>query len=141
MRPDHAEWRQDSESLGDHSESLGDHNWSFKQPIFFSQNFRSLSLKTSTLPAVTTSSSVYSNGWQPSVRRRTFWCLFEIFFSLTWVNVLWFFLMCPVQKKDSNDMAVRQSFWYSEQLYQVSPGTSFSQGHHEPQSLQPLLDL
>ena len=40
----------------------------------------------------------YSNGWQPSVRRRTFWCLFEIFFSLTWVNAPWFFLKCPVQK-------------------------------------------
>ena len=36
---------------------LGDHNWSFKQPFFISQNFRSLSLKTSTLPANTTSSS------------------------------------------------------------------------------------
>ena len=42
---------------------------------------------------------VCSNGWQPSVRRRTFWCLFEIFFSLIWVNTLWFFLKCSVQKK------------------------------------------
>ena len=36
---------------------LGDHNWFFKQPFFVSQNFCSLSLKTSTLPADTTSSS------------------------------------------------------------------------------------
>ena len=32
-------------------------------------------------------------------RRKISWCLFEIFFSLTWENVPWFFLNCPVQKK------------------------------------------
>ena len=117
---------------------LGDHNWAFKQPFFISQNFRSPSLKTSTLPAATIPPPhpVYSNGWQPSVRRRTFWCLFEIFFSLTWVNALWFFLKCPVQNKIPTIW--QTVLWYSEQLYQVSPDASLSQGL-PTQSLQPLL--
>ena len=130
MDVSHAHW------VAQRTLRLGDHNWSFKQPFFTSQNFCSLSLKTSMLPADTTLSS-------SELQRLITLCEKKNFLVFVW-NLLFNFRECPLvlpeassSKKDSNDMADSPFDILNSSIRSARLLSLFQS--HQPQPLQPFL--